>query len=116
MDWPPPEDPPQERWHRVVRLDALRSDRPRLVRVGVKQLALFAVGGSVYATSNVCPHAGGSLAHGQLRGCQVTCPRHEWTFDVTSGACPEHPIYQLTTYRVEVRHGDVFVALPDETW
>jgi nitrite reductase/ring-hydroxylating ferredoxin subunit len=111
LHWPPPDEPPVKRWIRVARLDDLHPAQPRIVRVGVKQLALFLHEGRVYATSNVCPHAGGSLGHGRVVGRQVICPRHFWSFDLETGECPHHDIYQLTTYPVDVRGADVFVLI-----
>ena len=56
-----------------------------LVSAGDRQYALVNVDGVLYALDNNCPHNGGPLARGALRGTQLTCPWHGWTWDVTSG-------------------------------
>src|SRR5258707_1257869 len=48
-------------------------------------VALFNVDGMFYALDGVCPHAGGPLGEGTLRGKTVTCPWHGWQFDVSTG-------------------------------
>ena len=58
----------------------------RVVEVEGFELAVFNVGGSFHVLSNVCPHVGGALGEGQLRGNWVACPWHGWQFDVTTGA------------------------------
>ena len=34
-----------------------------------------------------CPHQVTDIPHLALNGKQLTCPKHEWAFDVTSGEC-----------------------------
>ena len=40
---------------------------------------------TVYATSNTCPHKGGPLVEGIVHGQSVTCPLHNWVFDLNTG-------------------------------
>ena len=34
-----------------------------------------------------CPHQTTNIPHLALNGCTLTCPKHEWAFDVRSGEC-----------------------------
>ena len=34
-----------------------------------------------------CPHQTTNIPHLALKDCTLTCPKHEWVFDVRSGAC-----------------------------
>jgi nitrite reductase/ring-hydroxylating ferredoxin subunit len=34
-----------------------------------------------------CPHQTTNIPHLALQGCQLTCPKHGWVFDVRSGDC-----------------------------
>ena len=43
------------------------------------------VNGNIYAINNKCPHMGGNLSKGMLKGTVVTCPVHGSQFDVTTG-------------------------------
>lgn len=116
MDWPPPEEEPEIRYHRVALAAELREGRPVIARVGVKRLALVRLAGTLYAVSNTCPHAGGSLGLGRVEGRTLVCPRHGWAFDVSTGVCPHHDIYRVTTYPIEVRNGEVWVGIREERW
>jgi nitrite reductase/ring-hydroxylating ferredoxin subunit len=74
-------------------------------------VALFNVEGTFYAMDGVCPHAGGPLGEGTLRGTIVTCPWHGWQFDVESG---ENCLNRRMTHKchvVKVEGGDVFVEV-----
>lgn len=43
------------------------------------------VAGQLHAFGNACPHAGGALGEGLLKGCVVKCPWHAGRWDVTTG-------------------------------
>lgn len=41
--------------------------------------------GNLYALDDRCPHLGGSLSEGKIRGNQVYCPKHGAIFDIKTG-------------------------------
>ena len=43
------------------------------------------IGHSYYAADNRCPHMGGKLSRGKIKGTVVTCPRHGSQFDLKNG-------------------------------
>ena len=49
------------------------------------EILLANVDGSYYAVANRCPHRGGKLSHGMLRGSTIVCPWHGSQFDVRDG-------------------------------
>ena len=74
----------------------------RLVVHHDKPIALFNVDGQFHAINHVCPHQGGPLADGILRGNVIACPWHGWTFCVDTGL-PDHPGgHSVATYEVKV--------------
>jgi nitrite reductase/ring-hydroxylating ferredoxin subunit len=76
-------------------------------------VALYNVGGQFHALDGVCPHAGGPLGQGMLRGCIVTCPWHGWQFDVTTGRHSLNNRLVHTRFEVTVEGADIFVEIPD---
>lgn len=82
---------------KVVQIDA---DTP---------IALYNVGGEVFATFAYCPHEGGPLAGGTLAGYFVTCPLHQWTFDVRTGV-GDHAGGLVDTYEVVVDGDEVSIG------
>ena len=102
---------------KVARVADLKEGEGKLVFAGVKKLALFLYKGKVHCIQNTCPHAGAFLAAGEVSGCVVSCPRHSWGFDFTTGACKSNPRYEVQRYAVEIEGADVFVELPeDDGW
>jgi len=77
------------------------------VEIDGKAIALFHTEGGFFATEENCLHAGGPLHEGTLAGTVVTCPWHEWQFDVATGACDLNPCVRLRTYPVRIRDGMV---------
>jgi nitrite reductase (NADH) small subunit/3-phenylpropionate/trans-cinnamate dioxygenase ferredoxin subunit len=82
--------------------------------VGGRPVAVFNVGGSFYALDDVCPHAGASLADGEVTGLVVACPWHGWRFRLTDGGWADAPKggVRAGCYRVEVVGDEVRVTVP----
>jgi len=81
------------------------------VSVGSTSVALFNVGGTFHALSNLCPHRGGPLGQGFLEGREVSCPSHNYTFDVTTGENVVDARLKVARYDVKVEDGRVFVKV-----
>ena len=70
------------------------------------------VGGHIYATSAICPHAGAALNYGQLYDTGVECPLHGAVFDVTDGEVVMGPApFGLISYPVKVEGDEILVDL-----
>jgi nitrite reductase/ring-hydroxylating ferredoxin subunit len=100
-------------WVRVAKVDDLAPGQGKTVEAKRTAIALFNVAGTFYAIGNDCRHRGGPLAEGALHGTVVTCPWHDWRFDVTTGATVRNPEIGVPRYNVEVRGDDVFIEMPE---
>lgn len=77
-----------------------------------KIFAVYNVDGVFHVIDGICPHAGGPLGKGTLRGNIVTCPWHGWQFNVSSGQhCLNQRICQ-TAYAVRIENGRVIIDMP----
>ena len=74
------------------------------VTAGKRSIVLANIAGNFYAFAEHCPHQGWPLWSGDLRGENVRCFLHRWTFNVRTGdiAAPEGMPIQLPTYPVRV--------------
>jgi nitrite reductase/ring-hydroxylating ferredoxin subunit len=98
---------------RIAAEHELRDSAALPVIVENRAIAVFRVDGRCYAIDNVCPHMGGPLSEGELRGHVVTCPWHRWTWDVRTGEHTRNPrLPRIATYAVVVENGEVFIELP----
>jgi nitrite reductase/ring-hydroxylating ferredoxin subunit len=82
------------------------------VEHGGRIYAIFNIDGVISAIDGICPHQGGPLADGEVRGTVVTCPWHGWQFDLRSG----QPLYGGRTrqpvFDVKLDGEDILVAVP----
>ena len=95
----------------VASVDEVSSGQGRVVKVHGKSIALFNVEGRFYAINNICPHEGGPLAKGRLKGHVVSCPWHHLKFDVRNGFGTDGGGYCVISYEVRVEGSQVCVSL-----
>ncbi len=81
------------------------------VEVGGKPVALFNCDGTFYAIDDTCPHQGGPLGEGEVAGTIVTCPWHEWRYDVRTGVNTDDGACKVQAYTVKVEGDDVLIAV-----
>ena len=95
----------------VAQLDQIPPGTSSFAQVGDKRVALFNVDGQIYAISDICAHAGQSLAHGKFAGKVVTCRAHGWRYDVTTGNLTTVADFGVPSYPVQVVEGKILVAI-----
>ena len=82
----------------------------RLVKTHVGCVAVFRTGeAEVFAASNSCPHKGGPLSEGIVHGQSVTCPLHNWVFDLNTGQAQGSDEGQVQTYPTRIEAGRVLL-------
>ncbi len=82
----------------------------RQVDAGGRPVAVFNVGGTIYAIGGRCTHRGGPLGEGELDEAVVTCPWHGAQFDVTTGQVVGSPAAEsVPAYKVVVDGEDIMV-------
>lgn len=82
------------------------------VEVAGRDIALYKVDGSVFATDNLCTHGHARLCDGFLEGHEIECPLHQGKFDVRDGSPTCAPVTEaLRCYPVRIEAGRVFLQL-----
>src|SRR5437588_9636328 len=76
------------------------------VTVGERDIALFNLGGSFYATDESCTHAYASLVDGYIDGEEVECSLHGARF------LAEPATENLATYPVRVEDDLILIGVP----
>lgn len=75
-------------------------------------IALFNVGGEIFAIDDACPHEGGPLSDGDVDGDVVECPWHASRFNIRTGKVLMDPAESdVTTYNVRVSGDTVEVEI-----
>jgi nitrite reductase (NADH) small subunit len=100
-------------WMRIAAVADCPPGEAREIVAAERIIALFNVEGSFYALDGICPHQGGPLGKGALRGCVVTCPWHGWQFNVTTGQHQVSQRLQHPTMAVRVQGDEVWADVPE---
>ena len=100
--------------HRIAAVSDIPLGEGREFVAGGRIVAVFNVGGAFHAMDGICPHAGGPLAKGSMRGQIVTCPWHGWQFDVASGHHCLNAQLKQPCFPVTVEADSLWIELPSE--
>ena len=98
-------------WHRACLATDLAEGSCEVV-IGQRVIAIFHSPAGWFAIDGMCAHQGGPLAKGRLDGNCLTCPWHGWQYDVATGNNMLSGKPMLECYAIELRAGEVWVAIP----
>ncbi len=83
----------------------------KLVDLDGEDVVITNFGGAFFAFNNTCPHKGGPLVEGELKGENVTCPWHATVFNIKSGEALAGPGTEpVPIYEVRVEGDDIQIA------
>ncbi len=96
---------------KVATKSELTEGKIKKVVVGKEPVALFNVGGDIFATSNICTHEECHLDENhKIEGEEVECTCHGSRFNIKTGANTLPPATEpLKTYQVSFDGEDVFI-------
>ena len=97
-------------WVDVGSLEDIPAQGARLVRTAAGCVAVFRTADDrVFALDDRCPHKGRPLGEGIVHGAQVTCPLHNWVFDMATGAAQGADAGQVNTYPAKIEAGRILI-------
>ncbi len=96
---------------KIAKAAEIPSGSGKTFEVGDRPIAVFNCDGTFYAIDDTCPHQGGPLGEGELAGTVVTCPWHEWRYDIRTGVNEDDPACKVASYAVKVEGDDILVAI-----
>ena len=100
-------------WIELGNISAVPRRGARCVNTPGGKIAVFRTAeDQIFAIENRCPHKGGPLSEGIVHGASVTCPLHNWVFDLATGEAQGADEGSVRTYPVKVEDGVIFIA-PD---
>ena len=94
------------RWHDVMATSELEPGGVTRVECDGRGLFVHHGDDGWKVFDSRCPHQTTNIPHLALHGTQLTCPKHEWSFDVRSGQCTakgDRPLKQWDTQVVAGR-------------
>jgi 3-phenylpropionate/trans-cinnamate dioxygenase ferredoxin subunit len=101
----------QAQWRPVCEEAALSDGTSQAMTVAGQPILLVRHADAVYALHNRCPHLGCPLTRGLIGGYVLTCPCHDWTFDIRSGEFPHAREIKVPTFETRAASGSIYVKL-----
>ncbi len=92
-------------WHDVIAADAAADDEITYADSDGRSLFIYRSGGGYRVYDSRCPHQVTNIPHLALEGKRLTCPKHQWKFDVTTGQCVEKGNRPLREFKAKVENG-----------
>ena len=96
-------------WHDVLTTAALADGQTTRVDSHGRGLFISRDGDSYAVFDSHCSHQRTDIPLSELNDCTLTCPKHQWTFDVKTGACLKAGGSPLQQYPAKVLGGRVMV-------
>jgi len=87
-------------WHDVMSADDFETGDVRRVDCDGRSLFVTLDGEGWRVYDSRCPHQTTNIPHLALEGTTLTCPKHQWQFDIRSGECiakGNSPLHQWPT-------------------
>jgi naphthalene 1,2-dioxygenase system ferredoxin subunit len=82
------------------------------VIVSGKEIALYNIDGTLYATDDICTHAYAKLSDGWLDNGEIECPLHAGRFEVCSGKALCPPVTDdIKTYSIRLLGEEIQVKV-----
>lgn len=99
-------------WIDAISIDELPTNDVLGITVAARDIAIYSIGGEVFATDNVCTHGQARLSDGFLDGHTIECPLHQGRFDVRDGKPLCAPVTEpLARYALKIEGSRVYIQL-----
>jgi len=105
-----PKEPDSEGFIAVVPSDMIKDGAGNTFSLKNHGVAVFRVEGKLYVIDDACTHEDGPLGEGEISGTVVTCPYHDWRFDMKTGECLSHDNRHVSCYAVKEKDGFIWVG------
>jgi nitrite reductase/ring-hydroxylating ferredoxin subunit/alkylhydroperoxidase/carboxymuconolactone decarboxylase family protein YurZ len=92
-------------WHDVMGADQLEVGATRRIDCDGRGLFVHRAAGEYRVYDSRCPHQTTNIPHLALQGTRLTCPKHEWAFDITTGECVAKGSTPLKRWQSKVEGG-----------
>ena len=93
-------------WHELVNWNEVSDGAITYVEdCDGRSVFIYRSGDDCRVYDSRCPHQVTDIPHLALSGTQLTCPKHQWAFDVTSGECVAKGSRPLKQFDSKIEQG-----------
>ena len=76
-------------WHDISPMDEVRDGEASFFECDGRHVFVYRTADDIRVYDSRCPHQVTDIPHLALEGTRLTCPKHQWAFDIQSGECVE---------------------------
>ena len=93
-------------WHDLISIEDIKDDGITYIDdCAGRSLFIYRSGDDYRVYDSRCPHQVTNIPHLALEGTRLTCPKHLWAFDVTTGECVEKGTRPLRQFDSRIKDG-----------
>jgi nitrite reductase/ring-hydroxylating ferredoxin subunit/alkylhydroperoxidase/carboxymuconolactone decarboxylase family protein YurZ len=92
-------------WHDVGAVDSFKDGDTARVPCDTRELFVYRKGDDFKVYDSRCPHQVTNIPHLALSGTELTCPKHHWKFDITTGQCTAVGNQPLKKFDCKIENG-----------
>ncbi len=94
-------------WHDIGPLEEVPQEQAGYYEIDGRHLFTYRKGDELRVYDSRCPHQVTDIPHLSLEGRTLTCPKHEWAFDIESGECTAKGNRPLRQFDHKIENGRV---------
>lgn len=95
----------EERWHDVMAIDDVPLGEVTYTDSDGRSLFIYRSEDDVRVYDSRCPHQVTNIPELACKGDKLTCPKHNWVFDIKTGECIEKGSHPLKHFESKVESG-----------
>jgi nitrite reductase/ring-hydroxylating ferredoxin subunit/alkylhydroperoxidase/carboxymuconolactone decarboxylase family protein YurZ len=92
-------------WHDLAVLEDLPKEEVAFLEKDGRHLFVYRSDEDIGVYDSRCPHQVTDIPHLALEGKRLTCPKHNWQFDIVSGECVEGGKRPLRRFQHKLEEG-----------
>ena len=93
------------RWHDLMAASDVADRETARIDCDGRGLFVYRQDGTYRVYDSRCPHQVTNIPHLALHGTELTCPKHHWKFDITTGQCTAKGTHPLKSFEAKVDNG-----------
>jgi nitrite reductase/ring-hydroxylating ferredoxin subunit len=95
----------QPQWRDVMAVADIAEGEVMRVDCPTRTVFVYREGEDYKVYDSHCPHQVTNIPQLALEGLTLTCPKHQWKFDIRTGACIEKGKHPLKSFETQVEGG-----------
>jgi len=95
----------EKRWHELKAVSEIPEKQVTYCDADGRSLFVYREKNDFRVYDSRCPHQVTNIPHLALEGLRLTCPKHQWAFDIKTGQCVAKGSRPLKHFQAKVENG-----------